>query len=163
MTSNVPVLRQIAWASVIVQFFLIGFITYIFYVLDFWQPFLLGALTYLFLAIVLRNLITKKHKQGIQLVMRQRFAEAIPFFEKSVDYFTKNSWVDKYRFLTFLNSSKMAYREMGLSNIAFCYSQTGNVQKAKEFYELVRKEYPNNGLAIAALNLINALALQNEK
>ncbi|MDX1942523.1 MAG: tetratricopeptide repeat protein [Saprospiraceae bacterium] len=163
MKSNVPVFRQLSWASVIVQFLLIGLIIYIFYVLDFWEPFFLGALTYAFLAIVLRNLIPKKHKQGMRLVLRQRFAEAIPFFEKSVDYFTQHSWVDKYRFLTFLNSSKMAYREMGLCNIAFCHSQLGNVQKAKAFYERVRKEYPDNGLAIAALNLINSLEQQNKK
>lgn len=46
---------------------------------------------------------------------------------------------------------------MGLGNIAFCYSQTSNGQKAKEYYERVLKEFPGNGFAIAGLNMINSL------
>ncbi|HEX3165740.1 MAG TPA: tetratricopeptide repeat protein, partial [Chitinophagaceae bacterium] len=74
-----------------------------------------------------------------------------------VDYFAKNNWVDKYRYLTLLSSSKMTYKEMGLCNIAFCYSQTGNGQKAKEYYEQALREFPENGLAIAALNMLKSV------
>jgi len=46
---------------------------------------------------------------------------------------------------------------MGLCNIAFCYSQINNGQKAKEYYELTLKEFPDNGLAIAGLRMINSI------
>lgn len=156
MASNVPTVRQIAWISLVPQLMLMGLLIYLFHLLEFGDPFLYGALTYLVLSFGLRNLVAKNHRQGMKLVKQQKFEEAIPLFEKSVEYFTKNAYVDKYRFLTLLSSSKMTYKEMGLCNIAFCYSQTNNGQKAKEYYELTLKEFPENGLATAGLKMINS-------
>ena len=98
----------------------------------------------------------------MQLVRQQNFRDAIPFFEKSVDFFDKNSWLDKYRFVVLLSSSNMTYKEMGLCNIAFCYGQTGDGQKAKEYYEQTRKEFPENGLALAGLRMIDAFEKQDD-
>ena len=157
MASTVPTVRQISWTSIIPQLLLIGLLIYIFQLFDFEDPFLAGALTYAILAFGLRNLVARAHRKGINLVKQQKFIDALPFFEKSVDYFSKNSWVDQYRFITLLSSSKLTYKEMGLCNIAFCYSQTGNGLKAKEVYEETLKEYPDNGLANAGLNMLNSL------
>ena len=156
MASNVPTVRQIAWVSLIPQSIFIGIIIFVCHLLEFDDPFLSGALTYLIISFGLRNLVAKDHKQGMKLVKQQQFENAIPLFEKSVAFFNKNKWVDKYRFLTLLSSSKMTYKEMGLCNIAFCYSQISNGQKAKEYYEQTLKEFPENGLAIAALKMINS-------
>jgi len=106
---------------------------------------------------ILRNVFAKDHRHGIRLVRQNKFIEAIPFFERSVNYFTKNKWIDKFRSLTLLSSSKMTYKEMGLCNIAFCYSQSGDGSKAKEYYKQVLKEYPQNGLAIAGLNMLTSV------
>ena len=51
----------------------------------------------------------------------------------------------------------MTYNVMGHCNIAFCYSQTYNGQKAKEYYELILKEFPNNGMAIIGQRIINSM------
>ncbi|MBP1637986.1 MAG: hypothetical protein H6Q18_775 [Bacteroidetes bacterium] len=157
MKSNVPTVRQIAWVSMIPQLILMGLIIYGYYLLDFEDPLLFGLLTYLILSFGLRSMVLKDHKQGIKLLKQQQFADAISLFEKSVVFFTKNAWVDKYRFLTLLSSSKMTYKEMGLCNIAFCHSQIGNGQKAKEYYEQTLTEFPDNGLAKAGLNMINSV------
>jgi tetratricopeptide (TPR) repeat protein len=157
MKSNVPTVRQIAWVSMIPQLILMGLIIFVYYLLEFGDPFLYGVLTYLILSFGLRNLVAKDHRQGMKLVKQQQFTNAIPLFEKSVDFFTKNTWVDRYRFLTLLSSSKMTYKEMGLCNIAFCHSQIGNGQKAKEYYEQTLTEFPDNGLAKAGLNMINSI------
>jgi tetratricopeptide (TPR) repeat protein len=156
MASNVPTTKQIAWISLIPHFLIMGFIIYLYALLAFDDPFLFGALTYVVISYALRNIVAKNHRQGIRLVKQQKFSEAIPAFEKSVRYFSDNSWVDKYRFLTLLSSSNMTYKEMGLCNIAFCYSQTGNGLKAKDYYEQTLKEFPANGLAIAGLNMLNS-------
>ena len=50
---------------------------------------------------------------------------------------------------------------MGLCNIAFCYSQTGNGQKAKEYYQQTLKEYPDNGMAVAGLNMLTSMDSQS--
>ncbi|MNT83366.1 Tetratricopeptide repeat protein [compost metagenome] len=91
------------------------------------------------------------------------FETAIAHFKKSVDYFTRNKWVDKYRVITVLSSSKMCYREMGLCNIAFCYSQTMQAEKAKALYEEILEEYPDNGIAYYALNSINTFSNKNNE
>lgn len=156
MASNVPVVRQISWLSVIPQIIVIGSLIFLYDLADFGDPFLLAVFTYLILAFGLRYFIATNHSRGMTLTKKQRFEEAIPWFEKSVDYFDKNHWIDKYRFFTLLSSSKMTYKEMGLCNLAFCYSQTGNPQKVKEYYEQVLKEFPENGLAVAGLNFLKS-------
>lgn len=157
MASNVPIFSQSSWLSFAFQLIIVALIIYLYDLANFDEPLIFGALTYSILAFVLRRLIAKKHRQGIKLVMKQKFEEALPYFEKSVEYFSKNSWVDKYRSLTLLSSSAACYREMGLCNLAFCYSQMGEGQKAKEYYEQVLKEFPENGLALAGLNMLKSV------
>ena len=55
-----------------------------------------------------------------------------------------------------MTPSSFSYREMGLLNIAFAYGQLGDGESARTFYEQVIKEYPNNWMAQAVLNLIEA-------
>jgi len=56
-----------------------------------------------------------------------------------------------------MSPSAMSYREMALINIAFAYSQIGNGKRAKEYYERAQKEFPNSGMANAALKMIESL------
>lgn len=74
-----------------------------------------------------------------------------------MDFFTKNGWVDKYRFITLFSASKTSYREMGLCNVAFCYSQIADGEKAKEYYKMVLSEYPDSELAKVGLRMITVL------
>ncbi len=157
MASNVPFVNQVSWVSVVYQTFILGAIVLVLTNLKIEEPFIVGALSFMTLALLLRNFVARDHRRGIRLVKKQMYSEAIPFFEKSVIFFNKNIWVDKYRYVTLLSSSKMSYKEMGLCNIAFCYSQTGNGLKAKEMYENIIKEFPSNGIALASLNLINSV------
>jgi tetratricopeptide (TPR) repeat protein len=156
MTPNVPALKQVAWISLIPQLIVMGLLIYIYYIFHSQEPFLYGALTYLGLSFVLRNFVAKYHREGMRLVKQHNYTDAIRKFEKSVSFFTKNKWLDRYRFVTLLSSSKMTYKEMGLCNIAFCYGQTNNGQRAKEYYEQTLKEFPDNGLDIAALRMISS-------
>ena len=93
----------------------------------------------------------------MRLVHKKEFQNAIPYFHKSYDFFNKHSWIDKYRYVTLLSSSKMCYREMALNNIAFCYSQIGEGDKAVEYYSQTLEEYPDNEMAKAALNFISSV------
>lgn len=157
MPSNVPVIRQLSWLSLVPQLLLIALTIYLYHLGGFEEAFLLGALTYSLIAFLLRTSIAKHHRMGMRLVKQQNYKDAIPYFEKSVEYFSKNNWVDKYRYITLLSSSKMTYKEMGLCNIAFCYSQTGNGPKAKEYYEQALRENPVNGIAVAGINMLQSV------
>lgn len=100
---------------------------------------------------------SSEYINGIKKNNAEKFEEAILDFEKSYTFFKKYGWIDKYRFITLLSSSKMSYREMALANIGFCYSQIGNGIKSKEYYERTLAEFPESGLAKSALKMINSM------
>lgn len=163
MAAEVPLIRQVAWISLVPQLLFMGLLIGGCYVLGAAEPFIIGSLLYLLLSRALRTAVPRFHRQGIHLVRQQKFAEAIPLFERSLAFFAKYSWVDRYRFLTLLSSSKLSYREMGLCNIAFCYTQVGEGQVAKQRYEHILKEYPSNVLASLGLTMLNSVNSPNGK
>lgn len=156
MTSNPPIVKQVAWISLIPQIAFILILIAVYNQFGYEDAGLYGALTYLILSMGLRYFIPKSHREGIQLTKKNQFEKAIAEYEKSYEFFTKNEWIDKYRFITLLSSSKMNYREMALCNIAFCYSQIGNGTKGIEFYQKTLEEFPENGLAKSGLKMLNS-------
>ena len=156
MVLNVPVVRQIAWITLVPQMIFFGIFIYVYYLLRMNNPILYAGLSYLILSYLFRKFTLNNHRRGEKLVKKQNFKEAIHPFEKSIEFFSRYRWIDKYRYSILLSSSKMAFQEMALCNIAFCYSRINNEKKAKEYYEEVLKEFPNNGIATAALKMINA-------
>ncbi|MFD2907225.1 tetratricopeptide repeat protein [Flavobacterium ardleyense] len=133
------------------------FLTFIFHKLNANEPPLYGAITYLLISISLRNFVPKSHREGLKLTNEHKFENAIEKFKNSYNFFTEYNWIDKYRFVTLLSSSKMNYREMALCNIAFCYSQIGNGQKAIEYYKKTLSEFPRNNLAQAGLKMLTSI------
>ncbi|ULQ58634.1 hypothetical protein K7I13_08665 [Brucepastera parasyntrophica] len=155
--SDTPIVRSVAWISLIPQLLVLGLFILLFYFLNTPNPLIFGSLAYLLVSFSLRNFLAKDHREGMKLTRMEKYDEAIPVFEKSVNFFTTYNWIDKYRYLVMLNSSKYSFKEMGLCNIAFCYSQTGNAEMTKKYYEIILEQYPNNGIAQAGLNLINSI------
>lgn len=156
MASKAPTIRQIAWVSLIPQMILMAGL-----VLG-WEYFypskglLYGAMSYLIISMSTRNLIAKDHRSGMQKVRSGDFENAIADFQNSYSFFSKREWLDKYRFITLLSSSKMSYKEMALNNIAFSYSQIGDGVKAKEYYEQTLKENPDNVVAASGLKMLES-------
>ena len=137
MTSNVPIVRQIARTSLAPQFALIAVLMGGAYLAGF-EPFILiGAAAYLVLSFALRRLIPRDHRAGIALLRREMFADALPHFERSYEFFTRHRWLDDWRFITLLSSSRVSYREMALLNVAYCYGQTGYGERSRAYYQRV--------------------------
>lgn len=161
MSSTVPTVRQVAWVSLIPQLILVGLLILAYHKQNTENPVLFGTLTYVLLSITIRPLlINKSHKLGMKLIKQEKYADAIPCFIRSYDFFKRYEWLDKYRYLTLLSSSKMSYKEMALNNIAFCYGQAGDGIRSKEYYERTLQEFPDSGLAKAGLRLINSVDKQ---
>ena len=156
MSSKTPIVRQVAWISLLPQLTFMGLLILGFYLLKSSDPIIHGTLTYLAISLGLRMFIPKDHLQGMKLVKEQKFAEAISSFERSHQFFSTNPWIDKYRFLTLLSSSRMSYREMALCNIAFCYSQIGDGKTAIEYYARTLQEFPGSGIAQTALRMLHS-------
>lgn len=149
--------RQVAWISLLPQLAVMGLLVLGYYVLDSSAPLLYGLLSYLVLSFLLKMSIARFHRRGIQLVKGGAWAEAIDLFEKSYAFFSRNRWVDAYRFLTLLDSSKISYREMALCNIGFCYGQMGDRKAAMAAYGKAVEEFPESALAMAALHMLQSM------
>lgn len=154
--NNIPMTRQVNWFAVIPQLIFMGILIIIYHLLNISEPVVWGSLTYLIFSYGLQSFFTKDHKKGVKLIKINNYSDAIDSFEKSVEYFQKNKWIDKYRFLTLLSASKISYIEMGLNNIAFCYAQIGNGNKAKHYYQKILSKFPDSMLAKTALNMLNS-------
>jgi len=163
MSSKVPTVRQINRISIIPHLLIIGILIWVWNIFYPEESVFLGVATYLLISYLLRTQIPKIHRKGMKLVKSEDFEKAIPYFEKSYDFFTKHNWIDKYRFITLLSSSRMTYQEMALANIAFYYGQVGNGAKSKEYYTRTLEEFPENGLAKTSLKMLNSVgSIQTE-
>ncbi len=156
MASNQPIIKQIAWLSILPQLIVMITIFVICKLSGTSDPIFSGAILYLIILITLRIVVPRNHRRGISLFKKKEFAAAKDEFIKSYEFFRKNSWIDKYRYLTLLSSSRISYREMALLNTAYCYGQIGEGHKSKEYYEKTLSEFPGSEIAIASLNMIKA-------
>ena len=156
MASNVKTLRPVAWIALIPQFLFMGLLISGYYLAGAKEFSLYGTFTYLVISYSSRHFILKDHRQGIALNKQEHFLEAIPYFQKSYDFFLKYAWIDQYRYLTLLTPAKFSYKEMALINIAFCYVQVKEDDMAKVYYNRVLAEYPGNEMAKAALDFLNS-------
>lgn len=157
MNSKIPTAKQTAWISLIPHTLVLLTIWWIWWQISPDGAIIYGTITYLLISNILRRIIARHQRRAMKYVQLQNFETAIPLFQKSYEFFKRNEWVDKYRYLTLLTSSGISYREIALNNIAFCYGQMGNGQKAREYYERTLEEFPNSGLATTGLNMLNAL------
>lgn len=162
MSSGKPIVRQVAWLSLVPQLLLMGVLCLI-YRACFDSTLLaveLVMITYLLLSLTLRNCIPRNHRKGIALYKAGKYAQAIEEFKKSDSFFAEHAWIDKYRFLTLLSSSKSSYREMALLNIAFCYSQIGDGTISKEYYLKTLGLFPDSELAKTSLKMMESVQNQ---
>lgn len=157
--ADTPFVRgKVIWLYTIPQFILLFTLFWFFsqYTED-RTDMIYGVLVYWFLIYALRNIIARQHRQGVALLKKNNFEQAISYFKQSVTYFERKPWIDKYRYITLLSASRMTYREMGLCNIAFSLTQLGRGAEAKEIYHKVLEEYPGNGIATAALRMMESV------
>ena len=112
------------------------------------------AVVYLAALFSRRWLVAFHHRMGMVHLKSGHFETAIHCFEKSYEFFRRYPWVDKYRYITLLSSTRISYREMALVNVAFCHGQTGNGRESKEYYEKALAEFPDSQIAKSSLRMI---------
>ena len=114
------------------------------YLLEVPQSFLLGISFYFLLSIYLKVLVPRWHRKGIYLVKKGKLDVAILAFQRSYQYFTKYTWIDKYRAFTLLSTSALSYSEMALINIIYCFEQMGDTTSAKKFRKILKERFPDS-------------------
>jgi tetratricopeptide (TPR) repeat protein len=117
----------------------------------------LSSACYLAYSWTSRLVIARDHRAGMALMRRDLFQDALPHFERSFEFFSKHKWLDEWRGLFLLSSSRMAYREMALINMAYCYGQIGQGEKAIETYQRCLDLFPNSGMALYSLRMLQSV------
>ena len=159
MASGKPTVRQIAWISIIPQMLFMAFlgVVYFTFIESKFLAAYLTCLTYLIVSFTLRLSLTHNHRKGMILIRDDKYELAIDEFQKSYSFFSKHAWIDRYRFITMLSSSKISYSEMALVNIAFCYSQIGDGRKTKDYYLKALDQFPNSEIVKTFFKTIESI------
>ncbi len=148
--------RQSSFALVIPQLIAIAVAILVAVRLSPSYGFIYGPAVYLLYSFVSRFLLTREHRAGVALAKEQKFEEAIPRFQKSLDFLDRYPWIDRFRSIILMSPSAFSYREMALANIGFAYSQIGRGAEAREYYEKCLERFPNSSLATAALRMLDS-------
>lgn len=160
MFSGKPVVYQVTWISLVIQLVVLqGLICILsFFVEPYSYAVNIGIGLYLVIFFLLRYLVPRNHRKGMRFVKKEDYARAVGEFEKSYDFFTKYAWIDKYRYIVLLSRSSMCYKEMALVNIAFCYTQCGDGNRAREYYVETLRQFPDNEMAKSALRMLDSVS-----
>lgn len=154
MKQDIPVTRTISYVAFLIQLSLLVLLFFVFAWSGSDESLLWAGMTYLILSNTLRYFVPVDHRKGIRELKQNRFEEALHSFEKSFYFFTKHAWVDRFRVLTAFSASKMSFREMAMTNIAFTLICLERKEEAKEWYERCLREYPQNHIAYYALKMM---------
>ncbi len=156
MSSKQPIVKQTAWLSLIPQLLILAIFIALASLTSTQSPAIMGALTYISASVLLRKTVALHHRKGMAHFRREEFVPALDRFQQSYDFFSHNRWVDDWRYVTLMSSSRVSYREMALLNMAYCYGQLGEGDKARGFYERTLMEFPDSGMAKAAINMLDS-------
>lgn len=132
MTNQLPVTRSINYFFLALQLlFLISlYIGFDYSGSD--EAAIWAAMTYLVLAYGLRYFVPIDHRKGMRELKQGDYEQALISFEKSVIFFSKHTWVDRFRVFTMFSVSKLSYRELALMYKYSCLEALG---RTEEFYK----------------------------
>ncbi|RCS52630.1 tetratricopeptide repeat protein [Bremerella cremea] len=154
--ASLPTYRSISWLSVLPQMliYVCVYLLVVFLTGSKDRGITIGIPIVLVYSMGSRYLVPHDHRRGLRLTSQSRFEEAIVAYQRSLEFFTKYSWIDRYRAFVLMSPSAISYREMDLCNIAYCHLQLGHTQEAAACYRQAIEMNPQNGLAIAGLRMI---------
>jgi hypothetical protein len=155
LASSLPIVRQIAWLSLLPQLVVMAGMVAAARALRFHNPFLAAAVPYFLLSLILSRVIPTHHRAGMRLFKQERFAEAIPKFQESYSFFVKHPWLDRWRAIFLLSAGRISYREMALLNVAFCLAQSGQRTQSLAAYKRTLAEFPDSKMAQTAIRMID--------
>ena len=115
-----------------------------------------SAVVYLLYSFGSKAFLLRYHREGMRLSKVQQFREAIDKFERSYGFLEEHPWLDKYRFITMLDSSALSYREMALCNIAYSHAQLGEPVEALKYYQRALTKFPESEMAQSGIEFIGS-------
>ena len=161
MTRQMPVVRQLQLRRSVPQFLAIAALAVIAHLIipgaRIPVDISVAALAYLIFCRLMRALFVRDHRKGMKAYHSQEFHDAISHFEASYRFFSNHRSLDAWRSLLFGVASPNSYRVIALCNMAYCWSQAGDGQRAIALYEQALREKPDCTLAQASLNMLRSV------
>ncbi len=157
MATGTPILRQVSWLVAIPSLLVLAAAATTGQYVGGTFGMFVALACYIGYTIAVRSLVAREHRNGIRLVRRKRFSEAISHFEQSFTFFDRHRWLDAWRGIILLSSSKASYREMALLNTAFRFSKVGEGTRAADTYRRCLELFPNSGVAESALRMLESV------
>ena len=157
MSSDTPTIRQVSLIGSIPQVLVMITFVIVGNRIDPRDGFIWGLGMFFALRFALRA-VPRDHRAAMALVRQNRFADAIPCFQKSLNFFGRHPWLDQYRSVVLLSPSGISYQEMAMANIAFCYSQIGDGKSARLHYQQCLERFPDSGIALTALRMMDSVS-----
>jgi tetratricopeptide (TPR) repeat protein len=166
MSKQTQVWRKTSWLSLVPQLLLMlavmFFIWKVFLPDDFLLASAYGAAIYLIYSFGSKAFLLKNHRRGVYLIKLHSYQDAINEFRSSYQFLNKYFWLDKYRFITMLDSSAISYREMALCNIAYSYARLNEKDAALQSYRRAMQEFPESEIAKSGIEyLVSERSLKN--
>ena len=156
MASKQPIVKQFAWLSFIPQLLILSIFIVLASLTGTQTPAIMGTLAYVGTLVVLRRTIAQHHRNGISHLKTGKFGPALEMFKQAYEFFNRYRWVDDWRYITLLSSSRISYREMALLNMAYCYGQLGEGARSREYYQKTLTEFPDSAMAMAAIKMLDS-------
>ena len=154
MTQHIPITRSINYGAFALQMVFLFVLIVLFQLSGSDEAAVWAGMVYLVLAYGLRYFVPIDHRKGMRALKQGDYEQAIIHFDKSADFFSNHSWVDRFRVFTTFTVSKLCYREIALVNKAFSLICLERKEEAKALYEQCLKEYPKNNIAFYALKMM---------
>ncbi|MBL7951061.1 MAG: hypothetical protein JNM62_05020 [Flavobacteriales bacterium] len=110
-------------------------------------PALFGLVAFLIIATLLKRLLIRDFRKGIDILNDKKYEEALPVLERSAAFFKRYPWLDRYRYLLLLSSSAMSYREIVMVGRALCIGRTRSFAETDQAFKEVLREFPESSLA----------------
>ena len=156
MASKQPIVKQIAWVSMVPQLIILSIFILLASLTGTQTPAIIGALAYIGMSRILKRTVAQHHHNGIALLKKEEFGQALEKFQESYDFFSHHKWIDDWRYVTLLSSSKVTYREMALLNVAYCYAHLGEGDRSRVFYEKTLAQFPDSAMAMTAIKMLDS-------
>ncbi len=155
-----PLINYVSWKSVVPPLLaaavLILLAHYVLPLRDLAEAFAVGGGIFVVYTFGSRFFIASDNRRGLKAMARQDFDAALEHFGQSYAYFSKHSWLDRYRSITLMSSSLWSYREIALMNILTVHVRKKDFAAATRACRRVLEEFPDNQIAQSTYEMLTS-------
>lgn len=107
------------------------------------EGYIIGSILFIVFFFGAKGLISKRYLSGVEFLKQGNTEKAREIFLGIYELMSKSKRFGKYALLDLFYSNRKTIKESSLAYVALCYYNENNMDKAKEIYAQLLKEFPN--------------------